>query len=150
MSPLYGGNMQKDTLKVGTQKGDFYVNVEISIPDTDKDVLSLSKNSEAYRVAKFTRGYRIDLQEGGARQIVAEMLAGQKQPAAVLMKDDKFMATVKAAVQKEIAAFDPLAPRARKTRAPVVNLSLEDGKQYSAEEVKAMLAAVRGLNVEVK
>lgn len=142
--------MKKDTLKIGTQKGDFFVLVEIDIPETKADVAVLSKGDADYEVAKFTRGYRIDLQEGGARQIVAEMLAAKKQPAAVLMKDAAFMATVKKAAEGEVKAFDPKAPRARKTRAPQVTVSVEAGKTYSAEEVQKMLAAVRGLTVEVK
>lgn len=133
--------MKKDTLKVGTSKGEFYVEVEISIPESIEDVNALAKNDAEYVISKFTRGYRIDLQEGGARQVVAEMLGG-KSPAQA-MRDVEFVAKVKAAVEAEIAAFDPKAPRARGTRAkPAPTVTLAQGKkQYSAAELLAMLEA---------
>lgn len=141
--------MKKDTLRVGTSKGEFGVDVEILLPENDADVLAISKGSESYRVSKFTRGYRIDLQEGGARQVVVEMLGGKS--AAVAMKDAEFVAKVKKAVEEEIASFNPDTPRARGGRKPAVPqvVTVKAGKkQYSEAEVRALLAGLRGIIVE--
>lgn len=140
--------MKKDTLRVGTSKGEFYVEVEIQSPETLADCATLSKQNEAYQVAKFARAHRIDLQEGGARETVVEMLGG-KSPAAA-MKDAAFMALVKAAVEAEIKSFDPAAPRARGGRKPAAPqvVTLKAGKKtFSEAEVKAMLAGLKGITV---
>lgn len=135
--------MQKDTLQVGVEG--FSVSVDIEIPDTMADCATLSKGSEKYQVSKFTRGYRIDLQEGGARQVVREMVAG-KSPS--MLKDESFIAKVKSAVVAEIAAFNPDTPRARasKPSAPQV-VTIDPNKQYSAVEIAALLASVKGVVV---
>lgn len=160
--------MKKDMLKVGTSKGEFSVEVEIDVPETLADCAVLSKANDlamffseaaepvskedgpgvAYMVAKFTRGYRIDLQEGGARQAVAELLGGKN--VSLALKDAEFMAKVKQAASDEIAGFDPAAPRARGGRKPAVPqvIRLVEGKtSYTAEEVAAMLSGVKGLTV---
>lgn len=155
--------MKKDMLKIGTAKGEFGVEVEIDIPESLEDCAVLSKVGHAiamlmprgsdnvgisYMVAKFTRGYRIDLQEGGARQAIAELLGGKSAVAA--MKDADLVARAKKLATDEIAAFDPAAPRARGGRKPAAPqvVTIEAGKtSFTAEEVQAMLAGLKGIQV---
>lgn len=157
--------MKKDTLKVGTSKGEFYVEVEVNMPETLRDCGILAKIIDdahlasldrvdaegdkagvGYMVAKFTRGYRIDLQEGGARQALTELLGGKS--AAQAMKDAELLAKAKKVVQDEIAAFDPAAPRARGGRkATPQTVTIDPNKTYSAAELQALLASVKGISV---
>lgn len=134
--------MKADTLQVGVEG--FSVVVNINVPETKEDVSIASKGNQAYEIAKFNRGYRIDLQEGGARQVVREMIAG-KSPS--MLKDLSFIATVKKAVEVEIAGFDPAQPRARATKPVAQTVTVEKDRQYSAEEVAALLANIKGLTV---
>lgn len=158
--------MQQDTLRVGTSKGEFGVDVKIDLPQTLADMATLSKASESfvrqlgklmitpedvvavnYIVGKFTRGYRIDLQEGGARQAVVELL-GTKQ-VKIALADAELMKKVQAAVEAEIKGFDPAAPRARAKKQAPQTVTLEAGKtSYTPEEVAALLANLRGVVVQ--
>lgn len=129
--------MLKDKLQVGVRG--FSVEVIVDIPQNLSEVASVSKGHDDYIVAKFVRGYRIDLQEGGARQVVAEMIAGKD---AGLLKDPAFYTQVREAVEAEISAFDPAAPRSRGGRpAKPVVVNLPKKKSYTADELQALLAA---------
>lgn len=131
--------MKQDKLDVGV-KG-FSVTVNVNVPENDKDVATLSKNSEAYRVQKFVRGWRIDNQEdSGARDYVLSRVAGKD---AAMLKDAKFIAEVTAGVQAIVDKFDPTAPRQRGGRpaAPKVVTLPKGKKSLSMEDVQKLLAA---------
>ena len=144
--------MKKESLKVGIDG--FAVSIDVDMPENMADVKTAAKDNAEYIVSKFVRGYRIDLQEGGARQIVREMVEAAKRPASVLSKDEAFVAKVRQAVIEEIGQFDPNAPRSRGGRpARPITLTAGDMATIAAAknqtEAMAAFLASKGIKLEI-
>lgn len=144
--------MHKDTLKVGID--DLSVTITVDMPDTEEDVVKLSKGNAKYRIAKFVRGYRIDLQEGGARQAIREAVEASGRPAISLAKDPVFMARMQALAEAEVSAFDPDAPRSRGGRpAKPVELTAAEietvQKSKDAQATFVTLMAAKGVKISI-
>lgn len=100
-------NNLKVGCKIGTEK--FSVDVELQIPDSLKDCMTLARDSEEFAVQMFTRGWRIWNQEqSGARDLVQASTVEQRKPENV--------SKLRAAVQKVINEADPTAPPKRSGR----------------------------------
>lgn len=145
--------MKKENLRVGIDG--FAVSVVVSIPTTLPECQAVAKGNADYVVAKFVRGYRIDLQEGGARQVVREMVEAAKRPVSVLLKDEAFMKKVQAAVAEEIGHFDSNAPRSRGGRPakPVVLTAADMATLAKAKDQPAAIAellAAKGIRLEIQ
>lgn len=137
--------MKTATLKVGIK--DFQVEVEIELPESLSDCRELARGNEKYIVSSFIRGYRIDLQEGGARQGIAELLNGKS--AVQASRDPQMLAKAREIVLEEIRSFDPEHPRERGGRKPAKpQVVIVQDKQYSAEEVKALLAGLKNVVID--
>jgi hypothetical protein len=120
-------NMKRDAIKVGQKTGTKF-DIQYNRPENAADCAAIAKN-DAKLAAFFNRGYTIWLQDAIARPMFA---AGES----------------KEAIQAAVDASDPTVTKARRAPlAPQVVTLAKGKKSYSAEEVAAMLAGLKGVTI---
>lgn len=124
--------MKTISLRIGDKKSKREaVKVPLSIAENATDMLTLAKGSEAVVTRCFNRGYRIENQErSGARDAFKEG------------KTESEIATI-------VSTYDPTTsqPRSSGPRKPKTIALVKGKKSYSADDLKALLAA-NGIQVE--
>ncbi len=122
--------MKQGKLQVGTRGGK-NVDAVIRLPETAADCLVLANNSEPHMVARFTRGWRIWLQDAIARPMFA---AGKSLPE----------------IQAEIDSADMTAERVRLPRAPTSVTFPKTRDGMIPVELATSIMQKAGINVVVE